>query len=96
MNKQTKQPLSPEEQMARITDVQARYADSLMQKKNVVGVAVGLSTDDDDDEAHFKYCLVVMVSEIVPEYQLHPADEIPEWIEGVPVEVREVGTFFAG
>lgn len=94
----SKQTLSPEEQMARITDVQARYAATLMQKKNVVGVAVGLSTedDDDDDESRFKYCLVVMVSEIVPEWSLHPADEIPEWIEGVPVEVREVGTFFAG
>lgn len=94
----SKKTLSPEEQMARITDVQARYTDALMKKKNVVGVAVGLSTEDDDDEdeGRFKYCLVVMVSEKVPERLLHSEDEIPEWIEGIPVEVREVGTFFAG
>jgi hypothetical protein len=89
-------PLSTEEQMARITDVQARYTDALMRKKNVIGVAVGLSTDDDEDVAHYKYCLVVLVSEKVPERLLDSEDEIPEMIEGVPVEVREMGTFLAG
>lgn len=82
--------------MARITDVQARYTDALMRKKNVIGVAVGLSTDDDEDVAHYKYCLVVLVSEKVPERLLDSEDEIPEMIEGVPVEVREMGTFLAG
>ena len=88
--------LSPEEQqaqMARVTDVQARYADLLMRKKNVVGVGVGLTTDREDTD--YIYCLVVMVSTKVPEHSLDHEDQIPEEIEGVPVEVREVGTFMA-
>lgn len=88
--------LSPEEQqaqMARVTDIQARYSDLLMHKKNVVGVGVGLTTDHDDTD--YVYCLVVMVAIKVPKHTLDREDIVPEEIEGVPVEVREVGTFMA-
>ena len=60
-----------------------------MSKPNVVGVGVGLRytkgrrTDD--------VALVVMVSQKVPEIQLAEGDRIPREIEGVPVDVKEVG-----
>ena len=60
-----------------------------MSKANVVGVGVGLRrragalTDD--------VALVVMVSRKVPNAQLAPEDIVPREIDGVPVDVQEVG-----
>lgn len=80
-------------QQAKITDVQARYADTLMQKAHVVGVAIGLRKKADvyTDE----FCLVVMVDQKVPLDALTPQDRIPAEIEGVPVDVQEMGNFAA-
>jgi hypothetical protein len=88
-----KHHLTPEEQWALANDVHGRYGEMLLRKKNVVGVGVGLNERDDRDA--FRYALVVMVSAIVPESQIDSDDRIPEEIEGVPVEVREMGTFWA-
>lgn len=73
----------------RAQEIRAAYQDRLMSKPNVVGVGVGLRytkgrrTDD--------VALVVMVSQKVPEIQLAEGDRIPREIEGVPVDVKEVG-----
>lgn len=93
MTEQALTPLSPEEQMARVTEVQTRYADMLMHKRFVIGVGVGLASEP--HPVAFIYCLVVLVSMKVPPDQLEPEDRIPEELDGVPVEVREVGTFTA-
>jgi hypothetical protein len=81
------------DQQAKITEVQARYADALMQKAHVVGVAIGLRKKDDvyTDE----FCLVVMVDQKVPLDELAPEDQIPAEIEGVPVDVQAMGSFSA-
>lgn len=76
-----------------LTDIQVRYAPMLMEKRHVVGVGIGLAqlqgryTDEP--------ALIVMVDKKVPESELDPQDRIPHEIEGVRVDVQEVGTFEA-
>jgi hypothetical protein len=69
--------------------VKKAYEGELMSKENVVGVGTGLRqrggkpTED--------VAIVVMVKKKVPPSQLGPEDIIPAQIEGVPVDVQEVG-----
>ncbi|MGW8250786.1 MAG: hypothetical protein ACWGO1_09100 [Anaerolineales bacterium] len=78
-----------EQATQRAQAVKQAYSDQLMAKANVVGVGVGFCkrqgqrTDD--------VGLVVMVSRKLPSTQLQPGDIIPSEIEGVPVDVQEVG-----
>jgi hypothetical protein len=70
-------------------DVRRRYQEMLMSKPNVVGVGIGLRhtggkrTDD--------LGIVVMVRRKVPEILLEPEEIIPAEIEGISVDVKEVG-----
>ncbi len=75
--------------MARIQAVKEAHGSELMSKANVVGVGTGLRHKRGKltDEA----ALVVMVSKKLPPSQLSPGDMIPAQIEGVPVDVQEVG-----
>ncbi len=79
--------------MARIQAVKETHAQELMSKANVVGVGIGLRhrRGRPTDEA----TLVVMVSKKLPPSLLSPADMIPAQIEGVPVDVQEVGNIRA-
>ncbi len=86
--------LSSEEsarQMAteRALAVKRAYTEQLMSKANVVGVGVGFCQKG--GERTGQVGLVVMVSQKLPRAQLSPADLIPREIEGVPVDVQEVG-----
>lgn len=82
-----------EDMQQKISDVQARHADTLMQKANVVGIGIGFRhkggrrTDE--------MALIVMVNKKVHESQLAPDDRVPSEIDGVPVDVQETGTFTA-
>lgn len=78
-----------------VVQVQARYTDYLMHKPNVVGVSIGLDTDHDGDLDVTMYCIVVLVSEKVPEESLPPEGRIPEELDDVPVRVQEVGEISA-
>jgi hypothetical protein len=79
--------------MQRITRVQERWTDWLMQKPNVIGVGVGLQKR----RGVFLHqpCLVVLVSHKIPETQLQPEDRIPHEIEGILIDVQEAGMFAA-
>ncbi len=81
--------MSQEEMMARAETVQQKYSDELMRKKNVVGVAVGLAKEN--DTLTNEVALVVLVKEKVPWEQLAPEDRIPRQLDGVRVDVQEVG-----
>lgn len=72
--------------------VQSHYTDWLMQKRDVIGVSVGL-WDMTDDLA--RYCLVVLVTVYHTPDELDPQDRIPEELDGVPVRVQDVGTLTA-
>lgn len=69
--------------------VKRAYERELMSKANVVGVGIGFrQTGGVRTDA---VALVVMVKQKVPSAQLAPDDIIPSEIEGVPVDVQEVG-----
>jgi len=73
----------------RIRQVKQAYEGQLLNLANVVGVGIGLRlqggvrTDNP--------VLVVMVRKKIPTELLAQSDLIPSEIEGVPVDVQEVG-----
>jgi hypothetical protein len=74
---------------SKIAVVQAQHAQELMRYPNVVGVASGFRTRGGQpvDEP----CLVVYVERKLPESELSRAEILPTEIDGVPVDVVEVG-----
>jgi len=69
--------------------VRHRHEKELMAKANVVGVGVGLIRHQGNLSGGVG--IVVMVRQKVPRDRLNAEDVIPTEIEGVPVEVQEVG-----
>lgn len=70
------------------------HAAELMQKANVVGVGVGLRRKGG---RHLQeIALVVLVKRKVPGTELADDDLLPGVIDGVPVDVVEVGEIRAG
>lgn len=70
--------------------VKARHEAEIMAKKNVVGIGIGYrergGTTTDE------LSLIVFVSKKLPAQMLSAQDHIPPYIEGVPTDVKEVGT----
>lgn len=77
----------PEDQM--IAAVRARHEADLMRYPNAVGVAEGIKTKQGRPTG--RACLVVYVTKKVPQAKLRKRDILPKRIEGVPVDVVEVG-----
>jgi hypothetical protein len=73
----------------RVQAVKRAHESELLAKKNVVGVGVGLRQTSGMRQK--TVVLVVMVTQKVPPSQLAPDDIVPSEIEGVPVDVQEVG-----
>lgn len=73
----------------KVTAVKRAHQAELMTKANVVGVGVGFRSQKGirTDQV----ALVVMVSRKMPKSRLKPKDLLPLEIEGVPVDVQEVG-----
>ena len=82
-----------EQQVQRASEVQARYADELMSKTHVVGVAVGYTSRQGGQTTDIG--VIVMVDKKLPHDQLMPEDVIPHELDGVPVDVQETGGFSA-
>ena len=81
----SEQPVS----MDRIRQVKQAYEDQLLRLANVVGVGIGLRRQSGvrtDQPA-----LVVMVRKKLPAELIAQSDLIPGEIEGIPVDVQEVG-----
>ncbi|HLA98655.1 MAG TPA: hypothetical protein VJL34_09380 [Anaerolineales bacterium] len=88
--------MNPGEQDSSLTNATERarlvknaHLAELMAKANVVGVGIGyrLRGDAKTDQVG----LVVMVRKKVPLHQLAARDVIPAEIDGVPIDVQEVG-----
>jgi hypothetical protein len=77
----------------KLTKVQDKYANDLMNKANVVAVGIGLKQEN--GQYTETPALVVMVSKKVPLNTLSASDRIPSKLEGVDVDVVETGPFFA-
>ena len=73
----------------RVRAVKSAHEDELMAKANVVGVGIGLRQRG--GKPTNEVALVAMVTRKVPLSQLKPEDVIPAELEGIPVDVQEVG-----
>ena len=73
--------------------VKRAYQDMLLSKPNVVGVGVGLIHKE--GRRTDQVGLIVMVRRKVPKAILAIEDTIPEELDGVPVDVKEVGAIEA-
>lgn len=69
--------------------VQIKYTDMLMAKPHVMGVGIGLLEVDGVPTGEVG--LIVMVDQKVPPEELGEADRIPEMLDDVKVDVREIG-----
>jgi hypothetical protein len=79
------QAVSPDESQAafqKALHVKKTYEASLMAKPGVIGVGIGKTGDD--------FVLVVLVTHIAA-LSLHPRQRIPDEIEGLKVEIRQIG-----
>lgn len=76
--------------LERVAQVQANYVNWLMHQRYVVGVAVGPRADDPGG-----YCLVVLVEQLPVPEELVEDEWVPQELDGVPVEIRLTGGFFA-
>jgi hypothetical protein len=87
------EPADFQEQSERIKVVKRLHEDELLRKPNVVGVGIGYRRTA--GEATRDLALVVMVSSKLPAALLGEQDLIPSSIEGIPVDVQEVGKLVA-
>ena len=85
--------MSDDLQMSRIQAVKAKYEKKLLRKRNVVGVGVGFR--EKDGELTEEVALMVLVRQKQSWSILRRRDRIPTELDGVPVDVKEVGTFKA-
>ena len=73
--------------------VKRAHEKALLAKANVVGVGVGYRLAQ--GQRTETIALVVMVRRKVPASRLRPEDVIPPELEGVPVDVQQVGEISA-
>ena len=79
-----------DEKTAKAMLVQTKHTDELMRKKHVVGVAVGMVQKGGVPTGEVG--LVVMVDKKLPTESVDAPDQIPSEIDGVKVDVQEIGT----
>lgn len=78
-----------DEKTARAILVQKKYTEMLLRIPHVMGVAVGLAKKNGAYTGDV--CLVVLVDKKRPLGELAPQDQIPSQLDGVPVDVQEIG-----
>lgn len=77
------------DELSKIQAVKARYERRLLRKRNVVGVGIGYR--EVEGQLTEQMVLTVMVEKKVPRDSLRKRDIIPSELDGVQVDVREVG-----
>jgi hypothetical protein len=85
--------VAAEKSVAEVKTVKDKYQAELLRKANVVGVAVGYR--EKAGQMTDQVALTVMVKKKVPLSQLDAKDVIPPQIEGVMIDVKEVGELWA-
>ena len=76
-----------------IRAIKDRHGESLLEKKNVVGLGIGYKEIGGQETGLLS--LVVMVRKKESPLRLDAADLIPSEIEGIPLDVKEVGEIVA-
>jgi hypothetical protein len=87
------QPEPHPSKVDRARAVKSAHASRLLSLPNVVGLGVGLRQRAGQGTGDVS--LVVMVTRKVPAAELAPDERIPREIDGVPVDVQEVGSLKA-
>ena len=82
-------PPNAETAYQRAQSVKRAHAESLLRMANVVGLGVGMRQRE--GKLTDEVALIVLVRQKQPVHQLHPEEQIPSAIEGVPVDVQEIG-----
>ena len=77
------------DKMAHARAVKARHEANLMKKAHVVGVGIGLQRPE--AAALPEPALIVSVTKKVPLEKLRSKDRIPRTLEGIRVQVEEIG-----
>jgi hypothetical protein len=77
------------EDLERLRDVKDMYEAALMSKANVVGVGIGLRQREGQSTS--EPAIIVSVTHKIPPSLVHPDDVIPSELDGVPVDVQEIG-----
>jgi hypothetical protein len=85
--------MATEKGIEEIRAIKDRHEESLLRKKNVVGLGIGFKEVEGQETGLLS--LVVMVRKKESPSQLDATDLIPSEIEGVPLDVKEVGEIVA-
>jgi hypothetical protein len=85
----TSHPEGEDPALTRAQAVKDLHEKDLLRKANVVGVGVGLRRQGGREIR--EVAIVVLVERKVPRAQLAPEDLVPSVIDGVPVDIQEVG-----
>lgn len=83
-----------EEFLNRAKDVKARHEQELMRQPGVVGVGIGLRQRRGQYH-HDEVCIVITVRRKLAPADINPVELLPAELEGVPVDVQEVGDITA-
>jgi hypothetical protein len=75
------------------TQIKRQYAQSLLQRKNVVACGVGFK--ESEGEVSGEPCVIVSVTRKLPVAQLAPEDLVPRVLGSVKTDVQEMGVFRA-
>jgi len=81
--------MAEDKSMAEVKAIKDKYQEELLKKANVVGVGIGYR--EQGGQMTDQVALTVMVKKKVPLSQLDAKDVIPPEIEGVMIDVKEVG-----
>jgi len=85
--------MAAEKGIEEIRAVKDRHEEDLLKKKNVVGLGIGYR--EVGGQKTEQLSLVVMVRKKELPSQLDATDLVPSEIDGVPVDVKEVGEIVA-
>ncbi len=77
------------DEMSRVRAVKAEYEAMLLKKKNVVGVGIGFR--ERAGQLTEELVLTVLVRVKQPLSRLRKRDRIPSMLDGVAVDVKQVG-----
>jgi hypothetical protein len=81
--------MAQDAQTARATLVQNKYMEALLKLPHVVGVGIGFVKKDGVQSGEIG--LVVMVDQKVSAQDVDPVDQVPKELDGVRVDVQEIG-----
>ncbi|MDR3573996.1 MAG: hypothetical protein P4L50_09050 [Anaerolineaceae bacterium] len=87
----TTQPSTTEFDRARA--VKKAHENELMKRANVIGVGIGYQKKGENWTG--QVALIVLVAKKLPAEQLSPKDLLPSMIDGVTIDVQEVGRITA-